>query len=433
VTDDFRELRARVTWNGRSATAPGAVRVDERGVECADGPAGPLRVEHVDVAAIARGDLAVTLTLFDGGSVAFDKGGSLDDLWETLRRHFLARVSASLRFAPADPRHTFDARVSLDGPGGFGPLPAQISAVRLGLNYLADGGPCAQLPFGALGEPAFDAASYEVSVPLAPGPLAPPGAKLKIGRLARRTDELISLLKEARERSLADTARCLVALMPALASGPRAALADEIRVGRMISREHCEAVAPGAWRALWNAAAGADREEYRDALESMSGGPGRLSLGMRPYGGTQPNAAGVDDAAPVADDASSGDSALPVVYVAALLPGASAEDDLLALEVLSERDHATYAYRVAPAPSGLSRDAAFARLVAVASHTLLSIDFAKEPLYLPEAEAMSARDGLYRAALHRLDNLREMRARLAGRAIHSSAAAWRAQLEKLRR
>ena len=121
------------------------------------------------------------------------------------------------------------------------------------------------------------------------------------------------------------------------------------------------------------------------------------------------------------------------MYVAALLPGASAEDDLLALEVLSERDHATYAYRVAPAPSGLSRDAAFARLAAVASHTLLSIDFAKEPLYLPEAEAMSARDGLYRAALHRLDNLREMRARLAGCVIHSSAAAWRAQLEKLRR
>jgi len=256
-------------------------------------------------------------------------------------------------------------------------------------------------------------------------------------RLGRRTDELVELLKEARRASLADTARCLSVLAPGLPSMSRAALAEELLVGRMVSRERCETLAGGSWSALWNAAAGKSREGYRDALESMGGGSGRLFLGMRPYGGkAQVEGEGGeveegDHDASSSYDGASADSALPVVYTVALLPGASADEDRLALEVLSERDHATYVYRISPAPQGLSRDAAFERLAALVSHTLLSIDFSKEPLYLPEPEMLTARDGLYRAALHRLEGLRELRAKLAGRAIHSSIEAWKAQLERL--
>ncbi|HVP39997.1 MAG TPA: hypothetical protein VMS93_12525, partial [Candidatus Saccharimonadales bacterium] len=148
--------------------------------------------------------------------------------------------------------------------------------------------------------------------------------------------------------------------------------------------------------------------------------------------GAAPDAAPADSAPP--DDSAAAappDSGLPVVYAAALLPGAAPDQDALALEVLSEHDHATYVYRVAPAPPGLSREAAGAWLAALASHTLLALDFMKEPLYLSEDQLLAAREGLYRAALRRLPGLRELRGRLAGRAIHTSPAAWRGQLEKL--
>jgi hypothetical protein len=444
-----RDFRARVTVGGQSASAPGTVRVDPTGLECGAGPTGPLRVDYDEVAAMERGDLSVTLQLFDGPAVVFDKGGSLDDLWDVVCRSFRARVSESLRFAPADPRHTFDARLTLEEAGGLEASPAQLSVVRLGLNYLAESGPCAQIPFGALGEPVFDRGSYEVVVPVEPGPAAPGGARLRIGKLGKRTDEFVELLRAARHDSLADTARCLAGLAPDVGAGPRAALASELAVGRMVSRARCEALAPGAWDAVWAAAAGPSRLPYRDALLKLAGGPESVFLGMRPYGGTeQPDDADAPgDAEPPADAAAAppavapepaepesdafSDSALPLVYAAAFLPGASPQKDVLVVEVLSERDHATYVYRVAPAPAGLAREAAGAWLAAVASHTMLSLDFKKEPLYMPEPELAQARGGLYRAALRRLSGMRELRGRLAGRAIHSSPAAWSAQLKGL--
>jgi len=455
---DERDFRARVALNGNAAPAAGTVRVDATGTDCGAALAAPLRVDHDEVAAIERADLTVTMRLFDGTTVAFDQGGSLDDLWQVLRTSFRARVSKSLRFAPADQRHTFDARVAIDGTEDIAARSAQVSIVRLGMNFLADSGPCAQLPFGAFGEAVFDPGTYDVALTVAPGPAAPAGAKLTISKLAGRTEEFLGLLRQARNVSLADTARCLATLVPELGAGQRMALAAELAVGRMISLESCEALAPGAWKILWDASAGADRAAYGDALAGLATSPGSLLLGMRPYGGVPragvgpvPAGAEVTDqgtAAPrgpaVAESHSAAnasfeegrepapDSSLPVLYAAALLRGPAAGQDTMALEVLSERDHATYVYRVAPAPAGLDRGAAGAWLASVASHTLLSLDFKKEPLYLPEPELLRAREGLYRAALRRLPGLRELRSRLLGRALHTTPAAWQEQLARLR-
>ena len=455
ASPDVRDFRARVTVNGKAAPAPGTVRVDAIGTDCGSAPGAPLRVDHDEVAAIERADLTVTLRLFDGTTMVFDQGGSLDDLWEVLRASFRARVSKSLRFAPADPRHTFDARLALEGAEGFATQPAQVSVVRLGMNFLADSGPCAQLPFGALGEAVLDPGRYEAALSVEPGPAAPAGARLTVSKLAGRTEEFLELLRQARNTSLADTARCVAALAPTLNVAQRMALAAEMAVGRMISRERCEALAHGSWKLLWDASAGADRAAYGDALAGLATDAGGLLLGMRPYGGvpqaeTGPaldgtdaadaggaapsaltDSASAEDASP-AEDRESADSNLPVVYAAALLRGPAADQDRMALEVLSEREHATYVYRVAPVPAGLDRAATGAWLAAVASHTLLSLDFKKEPLYLPEPELLQAREGLYRAALRRLPGLRELRSHLIGRALHTSPSAWKDQLARLK-
>ena len=266
-------------------------------------------------------------------------------------------------------------------------------------------------------------------------------------RTARRGDRLgppavPKVLTEARAVSLADTARSLVLLAPDLPAAARPALADALRVGRLVSRERFEVLAPGGWAALWAAAAGAARAPYRDALEELAGADHPLWLGLRPYGGVprDPHASDGPAASPATGAAvnvspppeeADPDSHFPVVYAAALLPGATAAGDRLALDVLSEADHATYVYRVDPAPVGLARRAAAEWLAATASHTLLALDFKKEPLYLPEAELLAAREGLYRAAWRRLPGLRALRGRLIGRALHTAAGAWAEQLRTL--
>jgi hypothetical protein len=142
-------------------------------------------------------------------------------------------------------------------------------------------------------------------------------------------------------------------------------------------------------------------------------------------------APGADVAPAEAPEEADPDSDFPVVYAAALLPGAAAAEDRLALEVLSETDHATYVYRMSPAPAGLARRAAAEWLAATASHTLLALDFRKEQLHLPEAELLAAREGLYRAAWRRLPGLGTLRKRLIGRALHTSPTAWVTQLRTL--
>lgn len=418
-----RDFRARVGVDGQPATEPGLVRVDDIGLS-----AGALRVAYDEVETLERADLSIVLTLFGGTRLLIDRGGSLDDLWEILRQRFRARVSDSLRFAPSDPRHTFDALLRLDAVDGFPAQPARVAVTRLGPNYLCDAGPCAQLPFGAIGEAVFESDAWRVTIPLEPGPAAPAGGRLELTKLARRTDEFLEVLAEARAASLADTARSLDLLAPDLPAAKRTALTDALRVGRLVSRERFEALASGGWAALWAAAAGPARAPYRDALEQLAGADHPLWIGLRPYGGV-PRAA--DEAEATAPEEADPDSDFPVVYAAALLPGATAADDRLALEVLSETDHATYVYRVAPAPPGLARRAAAEWLAATASHTLLALDFKKEPLYLPEAELLAAREGLYRAAWRRLPGLTALRGRLIGRALHTSPTAWAEQLRTL--
>lgn len=473
--DAPREFRARVSLNGQPGPGSGPIRVDAAGIDCEAGQAGPLRIDFGDVASLAREDLAVELSLFEGTCIRFDKGGALDDLWDLARARFLARVSDSLRFAPTDSRHTFDGRIELEGSDGFASLSARVSITRLGLNYLSDSGPCAQIPFGALGDATFDTAGYDVTIPVEPGPAARRGACLRLSKLARRTEEFLEFYRQARNRSRADTARCLDALAPNLGAGARMALAGDLMVGRMVSRDRCEALAPGGWQTIWDSAAGMARVPYREALQDLAGSAERLWLGLRPYGGVprdptsgadpgagcrppKGSAAGlsathhsVAEAPAVGDsvgadegtdtflhanaenmDAVADSSDFPVVYAAAILPGTSSADDRLALDVLSETDHATYIYRVAPVPAGLGRDEAGAWLAATASYTLLALDFKKEPLYLPEPEILGAREGLYRAAFRRLPGLRDMRLRLVGRAVHVSPAAWLARIETLK-
>ena len=66
--------------------------------------------------------------------------------------------------------------------------------------------------------------------------------------------------------------------------------------------------------------------------------------------------------------------------------------------------------------------AAVARL----NRALLTLNFRREPIYLPDEQIATGRYQRYRAAVRRLDYLRRTRKAFLGRAIHNDA--WEQQL-----
>ena len=107
----------------------------------------------------------------------------------------------------------------------------------------------------------------------------------------------------------------------------------------------------------------------------------------------------------------------------------------VAQEVTSEPGHATYVFRLMePERFGsLSGDAlaeeagaAVARL----NRALLTLNFRREPIYLPDEEIEQGRYTRYKVAVRKLDYLKWTRQSFLGRAIHKDEATWRSQLDQ---
>ena len=107
----------------------------------------------------------------------------------------------------------------------------------------------------------------------------------------------------------------------------------------------------------------------------------------------------------------------------------------VAQEVTSEGGHATYVFRLMERDRWASLDGQaladeVATSIARLNRALLTLNFRREPIYLPEDQLEEGRHARYRVALRKLDYLRWARGAFLGRAIHTSEAAWKSQLEE---
>jgi hypothetical protein len=106
----------------------------------------------------------------------------------------------------------------------------------------------------------------------------------------------------------------------------------------------------------------------------------------------------------------------------------------VAQEVTSEKGHATYVFRLMPpeaweTASAAGEDAlagAVNAAVARLNRALLTLNFRREPIYLPDDQITTGRYARYRAALRKLDYLQWTRQAFLGRAIHNTT--WEQQL-----
>jgi hypothetical protein len=111
------------------------------------------------------------------------------------------------------------------------------------------------------------------------------------------------------------------------------------------------------------------------------------------------------------------------------LPG-----NLVALELVSEGAHATYAFRVQPRmyhSSEATDPRALRDTVRVISDALVDSRFLREPMALPDEALRLPRNLRYRLALAALPSLAAARARFVARIIHRDDASWAAALDDL--
>ena len=111
------------------------------------------------------------------------------------------------------------------------------------------------------------------------------------------------------------------------------------------------------------------------------------------------------------------------------LPG-----NLIALELVSEGAHATYAFRIQPRSTfaeGATDRAAVREAVRSISEALVDSRFLREPMALPDDALAQPRYLRYRLALAVLPSLAAARERFVARIVHRDDASWAAALDDL--
>ncbi len=208
----------------------------------------------------------------------------------------------------------------------------------------------------------------------------------------------------------ARTAEELDEMLPEL--GPQAIghLTPHLRDGRAGRRSELESLAPGIWDAFRRRMAELECLEYYDFLRS-------LSHTEEAYLGTKRGLMGNPE-----DH-----------YVWFLMPflgPAPGPGNAVAMEVAGgEGGRATYFFQLVgrdayPDLSGEALEDAVEEAVAEINRCMMSINFRREPIYLPADRLGEPRYARYAAAVASMPSLRHLRDRFIGRVIHRSTEGW---------
>jgi hypothetical protein len=267
---------------------------------------------------------------------------------------------------------------------------------------------------------------------------------LKIGKLAKRTEEFAASAKDAISALAAQSAQALHLAFPFLAPERLQATAALLREGHSASVARLTAIHPKFAAGLAANAVDHDLKPYYDDLLARTA-KDTLFAGFKLI---RPEDSGESEMEDVGADSSSGsdrgapdiDSGGPETLYWFYFPiaGKSGPANLVAWEASSKGGRATYFFRLVdsareaelsdPARSPAILEAALRRL----DRVLGMLNFRRRPIYLSDDELdRDAKFHRYAIAARRIPELREVRAAFVGRAVHSSLEAWQGQVKAI--
>jgi hypothetical protein len=397
-----------------------------------------------DIETFGTGDYELRLSLHEGYDLTLLRFGKpFQDLARELLDAYRDRLVKCLLVSDLDEVARFSGRVQLESASGAAAGPAELRLYESNLAVLPDGATGFQWRLAEITAVDFDAANYAVV-------FVREGERLTVGRLAKRTDELVERVQSRMTALSERTARALHALFPFLPPSAFAEVAGLMRDGACAPvatlttvheaieavllekavgsavRPYVQALSERSPRHGWYAGLKIIRKEYDDTDETQDASPANgegETADRLAEGGDGIDGASSDPRDPAVFDAGDG---LEVLYWF-FFPLAAKGSDVshVAWEATSRGGRATYVFRRA---QGVPVDA----VVAALNRGLVALNFRREPVYLPvRTLETELRFRHYAIAQRRLPDLARVREAFVGRAVHAGRRAWLTRLDAL--
>jgi hypothetical protein len=398
-----------------------------------------------DLDAVTAADWELRLSLFTGRTILLRQfGKAYDNLAHDLTDAYRNRAVQCLLLEDMGELARFTGNFELTA-GNATPRSgaAEIRLYKSNLAVLPATSQSFQWRLADVDDLQFDAIAYEVA-------LRAGEERLKFGRLAKRTEEFSTKLREAVDALASQTAQALHGMLPFLDPDQLESCGALLREGRSAPLAKLSAIHRQIPAALAANAVDNDLKPYYDQLVSRTA-CGTSYAGFRLVQPEDGTGAGAD--APSADDAAldeDGDINAPdtdasapqtlywFFFPMAATTGGAVLANAVAWEASSRSGRATYFFRlVNPAQAAHLADSARAPAILETSirrlnRVLALLNFRRSPIYLSDDElAMNPRFHRYAIAARRMPEVREVRASFLGRAMHSSPEAWQTQVASI--
>jgi hypothetical protein len=397
--------------------------------------AAPLAFDLGDLDAVVPAEWEIRLMLFTGRSIVLRQfAKAYDNLAQGLTEAYRQRALRCLLLEDMAEVARFGGQFELADAGAVTRTgSAEFRIYKSNLAVLASASQPFQWRLADIDTVRFDAANYVVV--LESGKL-----QLTISRLAKRTEEFSRCVRDAMNEVAAAGAQALHAAFPFLDPDQLQSLATLLREGRSAPVARLAEISRQLPAALAANAVDKDLQPYYERLLARTAGPSQYAgfKLIRPEEEAA-GAQGVSSPSTAADADAAGPQALYwFFFPLAVKSGAPEAANVVAWESSSRGGRATYFFRLLdsaqvsqlkdPAHAGAAIDAAVHRL----NRGLALLNFRRRPIYLSDEDLM--RDPQYHRyaiAARRIPELRELRARFLGRAIHNSPESWQAQVESI--
>lgn len=405
------------------AQGPCRLSFDEETCVVTPESGAPLAFDLGDIEAAAPAEFDLQLKLYTGRTVELRGFGKLHAaMSEVLLAAWRDRTVRCLSLGDLEETGRYAGAASL---GACPQMRAQIRLYGSNLAVIPLSGAPLNWRLGEIDAIRFDEASYSVVIERG-------SERLAIGKLARKTEEFLAALRNHADALRTRAAAELQKLFPFLSPDALQRLVGAMPEGRSVRLAALAAIHPKLPAAFMERAVDAPLEPYFQAL-SAAAVEGSLMAG---YKFIRPEDAEAEWPETPEEEREEEETRQPVLFWFFFpIAGNGGCANSVAWEAATCSGRATYFFRLVPpgeeaALADPSRAAATVEAsVARITRALGLVNFRREPVYLPDDSLeKQPRYRRYLIGARRLPELRDLRAAYAGRAIHSSLEAWRAQV-----
>jgi len=436
-----------VTGGAVSQQGSCQVQFDEEKFTLAPESGAALVFDLGDIDALVAADYEIRLPLYTGNTVVLQQfGKAYQDLSRELLENYRKRTLQCLLLEDMQEVDRFTGAFTLE-TSGAPPVsgPAELRLFKSNLAVLPTDSQAFQWRLADVTAFRFDAQNYEII-------LNRDRDRLRLNRLAKRTELFQSKLRESLDALHAAGGEALHGILPFLNADQLQVALGLMPEGHSAPTGKLAAVHPRIPEALATNAVDKTLKPYYDELlrrtakdlvfagykliraEDGDAMPG--SADATGVGPDQEDAGGDTNPAGMPDADTSGPPVLYWFFFPIAAKGGPAPGNVVAWEASSRSGRATYFFRLAE-PGGEAQfgnaataAAAVERGIARITRVLGLVNFRRRPIYLSDDELTGKPEfHRYAIAARKIADLRMVRAAFVGRAIHSSFEAWRDQVD----